>query len=92
MRILVSNDDGIHANGIRALAEALSREYEVYVVAPDRERSATGHALTLHRPIRIDTIDMGLPAVKVAHAVSGTPEAPFGPAFGSLIASSWKNT
>ena len=45
--ILVSNDDGIHAPGIVALASALEAVGEVWVVAPDRERSAVGHALTL---------------------------------------------
>jgi 5'-nucleotidase len=50
--ILVTNDDGIHSEGLRALAEALAPVGEVTVVAPDRERSAAGHALTLHRPLR----------------------------------------
>ncbi|MBI3002583.1 MAG: 5'/3'-nucleotidase SurE [candidate division NC10 bacterium] len=50
--ILVTNDDGIHSEGLRALAEALAPLGEVTVVAPDRERSAAGHALTLHRPLR----------------------------------------
>ena len=49
MKILVSNDDGILSNGIRALIEALSPCHDVYVIAPDRERSAAGHSLTLHR-------------------------------------------
>ncbi len=72
MKVLVSNDDGIHANGLRTLVDRLSRKYEVYVVAPDRERSATGHALTLHKPLRIDEIDIGLPVAQ-AFAVTGTP-------------------
>jgi 5'-nucleotidase len=72
MRVLVSNDDGIHATGIRTLVEFLSRKHEVYVAAPDRERSATGHALTLHKPLRVDEIDMG-PLVAKAFAVTGTP-------------------
>jgi 5'-nucleotidase len=54
--ILVSNDDGIHAPGLVALAAALGRLGEVYVVAPDRERSAVGHALTLHRPLRVESL------------------------------------
>src|SRR5215831_2912636 len=61
-RILVSNDDGIHAPGLAALAEALEAIGEVYVVAPDRERSAVGHALTLHRPLRVRR-----------YSVNGTP-------------------
>ncbi|MBY0451067.1 MAG: 5'/3'-nucleotidase SurE [Cyanobacteria bacterium] len=72
MKVLVANDDGIHANGIRTLVEYLSRQFEVYVAAPDRERSATGHALTLHKPIRVDELDMGIP-VKKAYSVTGTP-------------------
>lgn len=70
MRILVSNDDGIHAPGIRALARALSREHQVTVVAPDRERSATGHALTLHHPLRVEEVDVDGVA---GYAVNGTP-------------------
>lgn len=72
MRVLISNDDGIFANGILALAEVLSREYEVYVVAPDRERSATGHALTLHKPLRVDELEWDVPVAK-AYSVTGTP-------------------
>lgn len=72
MRILVSNDDGINAPGIRALAETLATEHEVWVVAPDRERSATGHALTLHKPLRVETIDF-FRGVAGAWAVNGTP-------------------
>ena len=51
--ILVTNDDGVHAPGLAALAEALAPLGEVWVVAPEREQSACGHALTLHRPLRI---------------------------------------
>ncbi len=54
--ILVSNDDGIHAPGLAALADALAGLGVVYVVAPDRERSTVGHALTLHRPLRVETL------------------------------------
>jgi 5'-nucleotidase len=50
--LLVTNDDGIHAPGLTALAEALDSLGEVWVVAPEREQSACGHALTLHRPLR----------------------------------------
>jgi len=67
MNILITNDDGIHAPGIKALAKALKNVGEIAVVAPDRERSAVGHALTLHHPLR---------AVKVGDnmfAVDGTP-------------------
>ena len=67
MKILVTNDDGVRAPGIRALAEALRSVGDVFVVAPDRERSAVSHALTLHHPLRATAIR---PAV---FAVDGTP-------------------
>lgn len=72
IKILISNDDGIHATGIKTLAERLSMQYEVTVVAPDRERSAMGHALTLHKPLRVDEVQMG-GKIKAAYAVTGTP-------------------
>ncbi|MBI3924415.1 MAG: 5'/3'-nucleotidase SurE [Armatimonadetes bacterium] len=53
MRFLVTNDDGIHAPGLRALAEELRKVGEVTVVAPDRERSAVGHSVTFHSPLRV---------------------------------------
>lgn len=53
VRILVSNDDGIFSEGLRALHDALAQIAEVWVVAPDREQSAKSHAITLHRPLRI---------------------------------------
>jgi 5'-nucleotidase len=65
--ILVSNDDGIDSEGIIALASALKRVGEVYVVAPDRERSAAGHSLTLHKPLRVDEVG------RRWYAVNGTP-------------------
>ncbi len=65
--ILATNDDGIHAQGLGALAEALGSLGEVYVVAPDREQSAVGHALTLHRPLRVDRLG------ERRFAVNGTP-------------------
>ena len=54
--ILISNDDGIHSDGLRALADAVAAHGRVVVVAPDREQSAVSHALTLHRPLRIDQV------------------------------------
>jgi 5'-nucleotidase len=53
MRILVTNDDGIHAPALLRLQESLSPLGEVVIVAPDRDQSATSHSLTLHRPFRI---------------------------------------
>lgn len=65
--ILISNDDGIRSEGIKRLASALRRVGTVYVVAPDRERSAAGHSLTLHRPLRVDEVGLRM------YAVDGTP-------------------
>jgi len=53
MRILIVNDDGIHAKGILAIARRLSQEHEVTVVAPDSERSASSHSITIYRPLRV---------------------------------------
>lgn len=74
MRLLISNDDGISALGIRSLANQLAKAgHEVSVVCPDRERSATGHGLTLHQPIRAEAVEsLFHPDVK-AWACSGTP-------------------
>ena len=56
-RILITNDDGIHSEGIAALEEALKEIGEVYVVAPESEMSGASHSLTLARPLRIRQID-----------------------------------
>jgi 5'-nucleotidase len=66
-RILVTNDDGVHADGLRVLTEALAPLGEITVVAPIQEASAIGHALTLRRPLRIETIDAH------TYAIDGTP-------------------
>jgi 5'-nucleotidase len=66
-RILVTNDDGIHSEGIIALAQALERLGEVYVVAPAHEMSAASRSLTLTRPLRIDRID------ERHYSIDGTP-------------------
>ena len=73
MKILISNDDGIAANGIRALTETLSKEHEVYVVAPDRERSAAGHSLTLHTPLRVEELEETKTGAKRTWVTTGTP-------------------
>jgi len=72
MKILISNDDGLLANGIRALIEALAPKHDVYVVAPDRERSAAGHSLTLHTPLRVEEVDPKYGA-KRCWMTTGTP-------------------
>jgi 5'-nucleotidase len=71
MKILLCNDDGIHADGIWALHKHLAGQHTVVVVAPDRERTAASHAITLHAPIRINPISID--GRGKAYAVSGTP-------------------
>ncbi len=71
LRILLTNDDGIEASGLRTLAGELGRDHIVLVAAPDRERSATGHAITMHQPLRARP--MTVPGATQAYAVSGTP-------------------
>jgi len=74
MKILVSNDDGIFAEGIRSLANGLAAVgHEVVVVCPDRERSATGHGITLHQPIRAEIVKSIFDDGIEAWACSGTP-------------------
>jgi 5'-nucleotidase len=74
MKLLISNDDGIFALGIRTLANCMAEAgHHVTVVCPDRERSATGHGLTMHQPIRAEIVESIFhPAVK-AWACDGTP-------------------
>jgi len=57
IRILITNDDGIHSEGIAALENALKEIGDVYVVAPESEMSGASHSLTLSRPLRIRQID-----------------------------------
>ena len=66
-RILVTNDDGIFSEGLKLLAESLAAIAEVIVVAPDREQSASGHSLTLTRPLRMQKTQENW------YAVDGTP-------------------
>jgi 5'-nucleotidase len=66
-RILVTNDDGYRSDGIRALADALRVLGDVVIVAPVEEASAIGHALTLRRPLRLDSVEAGV------YSVDGTP-------------------
>jgi 5'-nucleotidase len=56
MNILLTNDDGILAPGLRALLEALRPLADLRVVAPEREQSASGHSITLHKPLRMDPV------------------------------------
>ena len=71
LRILISNDDGIGSQGIMALGRALSRIAQVTMVAPEREQSTMGHALTLHKPVRI--FHVGSEKNLDMWATSGTP-------------------
>ena len=75
LRILISNDDGFHAPGIRTLADHLAElGHEVFVGAPDRERSTTGHCLTLHKPLRAEEVsEFYSPRVAKAWKINGTP-------------------
>ncbi|MBW2591812.1 MAG: 5'/3'-nucleotidase SurE [Deltaproteobacteria bacterium] len=70
MKILLTNDDGIYAQGLWSLYKRFIQRHDVTVIAPDRERSAVSHGITLHDPIRASKISAnGL----TGYAVSGTP-------------------
>ncbi len=71
MNVLVSNDDGIYAPGIMALVKAISREANVYVCAPDDQRSASGHSISIGKLIEITEIPFQY--ASRAFAISGTP-------------------
>ena len=72
MKILVTNDDGISAEGLWILVKELRKIAQVVVVAPDREQSAIGTAVTLHQPLRIQRTTPNVPEVE-AYSVEGTP-------------------
>src|SRR4029079_5362547 len=65
--VLCSNDDGGHAPGLAALADQLEAFADVLVVAPERQRSAASHAITLHKPLRLTEVRKG------RYSLSGTP-------------------
>lgn len=71
MRILITNDDGIHADGLAALVQGLCTVAEVIAIAPDRPRSATGHSITLHKPLRMHRVELSDCAT--AFSTNGTP-------------------
>lgn len=71
MRILLTNDDGIHAPGIQALRKSLEAVAEIYVVAPEQERSAMGHAITMHKPLHARPMEYG--TASRGWGVNGTP-------------------
>jgi len=65
--VLLTNDDGFFSQGMEALARHIEKDAQVFIVAPDRERSATSLALNLHRPLRVKNIRENV------YAVDGTP-------------------
>lgn len=71
MRILLTNDDGIHAPGLFALHRTLSPEFDVHIVAPETEMSAAGHAITLNSPLRVNQVHKN--GSFYGHSVAGTP-------------------
>lgn len=72
MRILVTNDDGVYAEGLWALVKELKQVGTVVVVAPDREQSAVGTSVTLHHPLRMKEVQTKIRGVQT-YSVEGTP-------------------
>ena len=72
MRVLLTNDDGVTSPGLIAVARGLSRVAETFVVAPEHERSAASHAITLHKPLRATRVRVGDTDV-LGWATNGTP-------------------
>ena len=81
MHILLSNDDGYQAPGLRVLAEVLCENHEISVVAPDRDRSGASNSLTLERPLRTHVGENGF------YYVNGTPTDCVHLAFTGLLVS-----
>lgn len=77
--ILLVNDDGVHARGIKVLGQAFSEVAEVYTCAPHVERSATSHAITIHNPLRVEKL------TEKIYAVEGTPADCVKLAIGQLL-------
>ncbi|MFQ5996900.1 MAG: 5'/3'-nucleotidase SurE [Dehalococcoidales bacterium] len=84
MKILVTNDDGIFAEGLWTLVRELSNIAQVTVVAPDREQSAVGTAVTLWQPLRVRKVNPMVPEVET-YAVEGTPSDSVMLALGNLV-------
>ena len=89
MNILVANDDGVLAEGVKSLAQALAEKHDVYVCVPDRERSATGHSMSLHKPLMVSPFkDIHfVKGIKDGIVTSGTPADCVKIALGSI----WKD-
>lgn len=71
MKILVANDDGINAKGIKSLVLALKDMAEIYVFAPNRQRSGKSHSLTIDRSVKMEKVDFS--GAKLAFSIDGTP-------------------
>ncbi len=74
--ILITNDDGIHAEGIQTLCQVIAEEHpdiRLSIIAPDRERSAIGHAITMHKPLRVEEINLAVNNKLQGYSVNGTP-------------------
>ena len=71
MKVLLTNDDGIHAQGLWALYKRFAGNHDVTVIAPDRERSAVGHGITLNEPLRTKYVEVN--GGDKGYAVTGTP-------------------
>ncbi|MBI2868933.1 MAG: 5'/3'-nucleotidase SurE [Chloroflexi bacterium] len=84
MRILVTNDDGILSGGLWALAKELKRIASVTIVAPDREQSAIGTAVTLRQSLKVQKVTPLVPGIET-YAVEGTPSDSVILALGKLI-------
>ncbi len=84
MKILVTNDDGIFAQGLWILVKELKNIAQVVVVAPDREQSATGTAVTLRQPLRVQEVRPLVPEVE-AYSIEGTPADSVILALGKLV-------
>ena len=65
--ILVTNDDGVHSPGLISLFNAMKELGDAYIIAPDRERSAVSHSLTMHRPLKVEEFKEHI------YSVNGTP-------------------
>ena len=70
--VLLTNDDGLHSAGIQGLREKIGEIWDTVVVAPDREQSAIGTAVTLRQPLRVQSIEPPVSGVE-AYSVEGTP-------------------
>jgi 5'-nucleotidase len=65
--ILVTNDDGVHSPGLISLYNAMKELGDAYIIAPDRERSAVSHSLTMHRPLKVEEL------LEHVYSINGTP-------------------